>query len=95
MFSKEHSHRFEMLRCDCGTHYIELSYYPEDEHEKMEAFLNVQITQMSLWFRIKWAIKYIFNRTNDWQEFIIGNEDNFIKFKKFIDEIYEELVNKE
>lgn len=92
MFDKNHSHKYQVLRCDCGTHYIELTYYPEDEHEKMEAYLKVQITQMSLWWRIKWAVKYIFNRTNDWQEFCIGNEYDFMRFKWFVDEIYKDLV---
>jgi len=92
-FQKEHSHKYQVLRCECGTHYMELSYYPEDEHEKIEAFLNVQITQMSLWWRIKWAVKYIFNMTNNWQEFAIGNEYDFVRFKRFVDEIYKELVN--
>jgi len=94
VFSKEHSHKYQVLRCDCGTHFIELSYYPETEEEEMEAYLIVEITQMSLWWRIKWAVNFILNRTRNREEFIIGNEYDFVRFKKFVDEIYDEFVNK-
>lgn len=94
MFNKSHSNKYQVLRCDCGTHYMELSYFPEDTDEKTEVFLSVEITRMSLWWRIKWAINFILNKTNDWQEFAIGNEYDFKRFKKFIDKMYEELVNK-
>ena len=94
MFDKNHSHKYQVLRCDCGTHYIELSYFPEEDKEKTEVYLVVQITETSLWWRIKWAINFILNRTSNREEFIIGNEYDFKRFKGFVDEIYKELVNK-
>ena len=94
MFDKTHSNKYEVLRCACGAHYLCLSFFPEEEKEKWAAYLNIEVDPMSLWHRIKWAVKYIFNRTNNWEEFIIDDEESFLKFKGFVDEIYEELVDK-
>lgn len=78
------------IRCDCGAHYLTLSYWPEGE-EKPMVFLTVQIQELPFWLRLKWALKLLFNKCRDWEEFHIDDKYKLEQLKKFIEEIEKSL----
>jgi len=79
-------YRETSIRCECGSHYLALTYWPEDADEQW-AFLTVQIVKMPFWIRLKWALKILFNKINEWEEFIIDNEHKLQQLKALILEI--------
>lgn len=92
MFQATHKHKEALLNCSCGGHWLRLSFFPKDEHEKWGAYLTVEIVRLPFWSRLKWGLKIILGQTREWEEFIIDNEYTWKKFKIFVDEIEKELL---
>jgi hypothetical protein len=72
------------LECDCGAHYLTVTYWAPWQDEPPVAYLAVHTTRMPLWWRIKEAVKLIFNKDRTWEEFVFENFRNLDKLKRMV-----------
>lgn len=67
-----------LLICSCFSteHQLVFHLCEGDDFYQPETFLHVHLVRRSLWYRIKYAIKYIFgykSRFGAWDEFILDS----------------------
>ena len=64
----------KVLLCECGSseHQVIMRYFPDDKPS--EVYVDIHLTKRSLWYRIGYAIKYIFgykSKYGAWDEVIL------------------------
>jgi len=67
------------LECDCGCHYLTITYWSPFESKPPIAFLTCNREHFDLWSRIKSAFKILLDKEDYWTEFVL---DSFNKAKK-------------
>ena len=81
------------LECDCGMHYLTVTYYAPYENEPPAAFLTVMRGDMSLWERIKEAVRIILGKESIWEEFLLDDFNKAKKLKLMAEKIENSLKN--
>jgi hypothetical protein len=64
-----------LLICSCHSTEHQLVFYKNEEEDGFkEVFLHVHLIKRSFWYRLKYALKYLFgykSRYGAWDEFIL------------------------
>ena len=81
------------IKCACGSHTLGLDYFPEEQRDTdpWMVFLSIQIVKLPFVRRLWWALKILFNKNSDYEEFIIDSEYQFKMLKRLVDEIGRDL----
>jgi len=73
------------IRCDCGYHYLTVSFLDSWGDECPTAYLTVERESgFSFWYRLKEAIRIILNRESYWTEFILEDFNKLDKLEKML-----------
>jgi len=76
------------LQCDCGAHYLTLTYFEDEKGKPLECHLTLHLqSNLPLWWRIKWAWRVLWDRYNGWESFYLNAYDNTKKLQAMINKM--------
>lgn len=81
------------IECDCGAHYLTVTYFAPWEGEPPIAYLTVNRASMGLWWRLKEAVSLVLGRERLWDEYTFeyfGQIDKLDSMVKKIKKNYKE-----
>ena len=81
------------IKCDCGGHYLTVTYFGPWEKEPPIAYLTVNRSRLDLWSRIREAVSLVLSKDQLWDEYTFecfGQIDKLDEIVKKIKKNYKE-----
>jgi len=79
------------VQCDCGGHYLTVTYFGPWEKEPPVAYLTVNRSRRRLWLRLKEAILLVLDRERLWDEYTFEYFGQIDKLDKMVKKIKKNL----
>ncbi|NVM21305.1 MAG: hypothetical protein HWN68_05950 [Desulfobacterales bacterium] len=79
------------VQCDCGGHYLVVTYFGPWEKEPPIAYLTVKRSRLGLWLRLKEAVSLVLDRERLWDEYSFESFNQIEKLDKMVKKIKKNL----